>query len=709
MNEQEKKTYLDGYKSAKERGVPFFPDIIFKDTIIVLLVFILLASLAYFVGAPVEERANPNDTNYTPRPEWYFLFLFQLLKYFPGNLEVLGAMVFPTLFILLLVVLPFIDKSPKRHFFSRPFATLGATLVVIGIGALTVLSVLEAPPPAEAVVIDHSAKLYADNCANCHGPSIEVQAGTDLHQVIAAGTHEGMPAWGGDLSVDEIDALAGFITSPRGSAIYIRECETCHEQMILAVGNPIELKRVLEAGPNYTAHKDLAVPLWDETLPLDERNALLNFLAAPDGQRLFALNCAGCHGQGVAFGGTEEALGELITKGGQHLEMPAWKGTLNENDLDVLSSYVVDPKSVPDGDTLFGQHCASCHGDSVPHAPDKASARKIISSGGSHITMPVWGDVLTIEQLDSLVQYTLEASKGVGAVAGERIFQANCSACHGQFGEGGPNPARPDDVIAPISSSEYLATRDDATLRNIISQGQPNFGMSPFGSASGGPLSDEEISEVVAFIRSWEANPPVEFPPEIISKPEGEVETHPALSGAQIFASVCSRCHGEKGEGDIGPGFNTQDFQDRYDDQAMFDVISTGHEATAMVAWGEILTSDQIQQLVQFIRSIKPETSGTNSSSDVSFSADVVPIFEAKCKTCHSTKTKLGGWDSSSYESVTTSGDNAPVIIPEDSINSLLAQLLQGVSGDTMPPRGKLPDEEIQIILDWIQAGALDN
>ena len=59
MNEQEKKKYSDEYKKEKEQGVPFFPDIIFKDTIAALLVFIILAALAYFVGAPLEARANP--------------------------------------------------------------------------------------------------------------------------------------------------------------------------------------------------------------------------------------------------------------------------------------------------------------------------------------------------------------------------------------------------------------------------------------------------------------------------------------------------------------------------------------------------------------------------------------------------------------------------------------------------------------------------
>jgi len=628
MNEQEKKAYDKKYKEAKEKGVPFFPDIIFKDTIVVLIVFIILVVLAYFIGAPVEARANPNDTSYTPRPEWYFLFLFQLLKYFPGKLEVIGAMILPGLFILLLLILPFIDKSPKRHFMNRPFASISALVVVVGIGTLTFLAVKESPPPQEAVVVDQSAALYAQNCANCHGPSIDVPAGTDLHQIIAAGNHQGMPAWGGDLSTDEIDALVGFILSPNGSILFTRECSGCHENTLQATGNPLELQRVFDEGNNYPPHKQLKIPDWRNTLSTDERNALLNFLAAPDGQRLFAVNCSGCHGQGVAFNGTEEELSALIAKGGQHLEMPAWKGTLSENDMFALATYVVDPGSYPAGATLFGQHCAACHGDRVPSAPDIESAQKIISSGGAHVTMPVWGNILTAEQLDALVKYTFEISKGSGAAAGERIFAENCSACHGQFGQGGPNPTRSGDIIAPISSAEYLKTRDDTTIRNIISQGQPNFGMSPFEDINGGPLSTDEIDALVAFIRSWEANPPADIPPQ----------APPASTPAPVAA-----------------------------------------------------------------------TQLPSSGAPGSFSDQVLPIFQAKCAMCHNTSTTLGGWDASSYESVTTTGNNGPVVIAGDVENSLLAQLLQGATGKFMPPQGSLPQEEIQAILDWIAAGAKNN
>src|SRR3972149_268314 len=137
MNEKEKQEYLEQYGSDKKQGEPFFPDALVKDALVSFGVFILLVILAYFLGAPLEARADPSDTSYTPRPEWYFLFLFQLLKRFPGNLEVVGVIVLPTVVLIALFLLPFLDRTGKRHFRNRPVVsglTLAVVLAVAGFG-----------------------------------------------------------------------------------------------------------------------------------------------------------------------------------------------------------------------------------------------------------------------------------------------------------------------------------------------------------------------------------------------------------------------------------------------------------------------------------------------------------------------------------------------------------------------------------------------
>lgn len=710
MEEQAKQEYLRQYQEEKKKGVPFFPDILFKDAVISLLIFLALVALAYFIGAPLEERADPGDTSYTPRPEWYFMFLFQLLKYFPGQLEVIGVVVLPTLAIILLFLLPLLDRGADRHFSRRPVVIGVTALTVAGVGLLSYLSVREAPPPAAAAEGDPTAALYTRNCAGCHGPSIEVPQQANLHEVIAQGQHEGMPAWSADLTTDEIDALAGFILSPTGSQLFTEHCGACHEAPELVASDPLELRNALEQGPAYAAHGGADIPEWDRVMDQGQRTNLLNFLVAPDGQRLYAINCAPCHGQAVGFSGDADALREIIRQGGLHLEMPPWRERLSDEQLNTLAAYVVDPAATQEGEALFEQYCANCHGERVPAMQAESEARQVIASGGAHQTMPVWGEVLTGEQLDALVAYTLEAARGTSLEEGQRLYAQNCVACHGEFGEGGSNPSRPGDVIAPISTAEYLRTRDDFTLRSIIAQGQPNFGMSPFGTAFGGPLEEDEIDAIVAYMRSWEEDPPVELPPEVVA------ETLP-LEAQEVYAELCAQCHGPEGGGGIGPSLRDPQFQSSNTDEEIFETINLGHEATAMIAWGEILSAEQIQELVAYIRALGGEPEATTEPGTTvepeptdpegapSFADDVLPIFQVSCTVCHGT---LGGWDATTREAAIESGDNGPAVIPGDVENSLLAQKILGThtQGTIMPPEGRLPDDEIQVILDWIAAGA---
>ena len=700
MDKRERQDYLEGYKKEKEKGVPFFPDAVVKDAIIALVIFLLLAGLAFVLGAPLEAPADPADTTYTPRPEWYFLFLFQLLKYFPGQLEVVGVFVIPTLLVLLLFSLPFLDRKRERYFTKRPLVIGATAFLAVGVAFLTVQSVMEQPPPAQVAAGDQTAVLYTENCAPCHGASVVVPTGTNLHEVIAQGSHERMPAWTGDLTSDEIDALAGFVLSPAGSLLFVQNCGDCHEAPDLVAGDPLELRNALELGLEFAPHEDQAISNWPEILSPGSRTALLNFLVAPDGQRLFSTNCASCHGRSVAVTGDEAEMRALISQGGLHLEMPPWRERLSDSELDALARYVVEPGSALEAEDLFGQHCLACHGQKIPASSDVALAKETIAAGGSHETMPVWGEVLTDEQLDALVAYTIQAASGSPIELGQQLFSQNCSTCHGDFGEGGPNPARANDIIAPISTAEYLSTRDDATIRAVIAGGQPNFGMSPFGTSFGGPLDDSDIDAIVGFIRSWEANPPVEFPPEI---PARSV----ALDGSAIFSDLCAQCHGPAGEGLIGPSLAVSEFQTSVTDQELFDTINLGHDATAMIRWGEVLNSEQIQQIVTFIRGLS-EIPATERAGPPSFGSDVLPILARECVLCHGV---AGGWDASSFEAVMTTGDNAPVVIPGDAEGSLLAHKLLGTQeqGAIMPPAGALSSSQIQIILDWVTAGALDD
>ncbi|MDO8672355.1 MAG: cytochrome B, partial [Dehalococcoidia bacterium] len=135
-----KEEYEKEYADSKLHGKSFFPDIIFKDTVAALLVFLVIVALAIFRGAPLEAQADPTNTAYAPRPEWYFLFLFEALKYFPGSLEWVAALGIPLIGIGVLVLLPFLDRSRWRHAVNRPIVVSVGLLVVAGMVYLTYAS-----------------------------------------------------------------------------------------------------------------------------------------------------------------------------------------------------------------------------------------------------------------------------------------------------------------------------------------------------------------------------------------------------------------------------------------------------------------------------------------------------------------------------------------------------------------------------------------
>ncbi len=701
MNEQEKEEYLEEYAEEKKKGVDFFPDIIFKDTLVMLIVFLILFGLSAFEGAGLEEIADPTDDSYTPKPEWYFLFLFQLLKFFPGNIEVVGVIVLPTLAIAFLAALPWTDRSTRRHWSGRPLVT-GVTAALFAGGVfLTVQALLEAPAPGGDAVTaqgDPVAELYSANCAGCHGTSVVANPGTDFYRVIAGGTHEGMPAFASDLTVEEIDSLVGFILVPRGNDTFAATCGDCHAVGDLVEIEPSELRDALALGADYSPHSGAGVPVWGEILSDDVQAQLLNFLSAPDGQRLWSQQCAACHGTSVAFEGGEAELRRVVIAGGSHLEMPSFREQLSDEEIAVLAGFVTGAEVGPEAAALWTASCFGCHGGRIPTATSHAAAVAAITTGGAHETMPVWGEVLTDEQLDSLVDYVVGVASGSGASGGKELYAQNCASCHGALGEGGPNPTRVGDIIAPISTAEYLETRDDRTLEAIIAQGQPNFGMSPFGSAFGGPLDNEQIDAIVAFMRAWEADPPVDLPPEVPDVPAA------TASGSEVFAQLCTQCHGVEGEGPIGPSLKDETWQASHTDEEIFDAINLGHSATPMIAWGEILSSAQIGELVSAIRDLgRPPPAGIPT-----FEANVLPIFERSCNLCHGTS---GGWSGSTYSDTLLTGDPSPTIIPGDPLNSRLLQTLNGThpQGVVMPPGSPLSDLDVETITNWIVGGAPEN
>jgi menaquinol-cytochrome c reductase cytochrome b/c subunit len=140
VNRQQKEEYLREYSVLKSEGKPFFPYAVAKDALMACVVMATIIVMAITLGAELGPKADPTTTTYTPRPEWYFFFLFELLKVIkPAELTPLATIGVPTIAMILLFLLPFYDRGPERRPEKRPVATTAGIFVIAAMGYLTFL------------------------------------------------------------------------------------------------------------------------------------------------------------------------------------------------------------------------------------------------------------------------------------------------------------------------------------------------------------------------------------------------------------------------------------------------------------------------------------------------------------------------------------------------------------------------------------------
>ena len=233
--------YRAAYAASKRGGMRFWPDILGKDAIVSAGVVLGIVLLAAVFGAPLEAPADPTDTSYVPRPEWYFLPIYQLLKLVPGSLESLIAVGVPTVFLLVLLGLPFFDRGSTRNLLHRPAAMIALGLVLGGSGFL-IGAASRGPSGGEAAVgrplssVERAghALYQSQQCGGCH--RVAGQGGEEGPDLTTVGLRHSvgwlhsflespsrfhaesrMPAFGPPaLSHQEIEELAQYLSSLRG-------------------------------------------------------------------------------------------------------------------------------------------------------------------------------------------------------------------------------------------------------------------------------------------------------------------------------------------------------------------------------------------------------------------------------------------------------------------------------------------------------------
>ncbi len=300
----------------------FYPWQAARDLTVALVVLVALAVFAWHGAPPLDAPADPTDATYIPRPEWYFLGLFQLLKYFPGKWEVVGAMGVPGLVAGFLALLPWIDRAPDRQPRNRRLVLTAVLAGFAGVVTLTALGWRDRPATASSheawSLREVAGRAFAQKhqCARCHSD-------TGLADPL-----EGLPSTRGP------EWIAGHIADPEMIAPGMREPPVVIHEREAAAMVAYARRASRQPYPGYP--------------PPTEAAALI-----------FARHCIGCH-KIEGDGGTEGP--DLTHEGKKHdaaklrkwiedpeqvdpdADMPSFGDRLTAEQLDTISSYLASRK-----------------------------------------------------------------------------------------------------------------------------------------------------------------------------------------------------------------------------------------------------------------------------------------------------------------------------------------------------------------------------
>jgi quinol---cytochrome c reductase cytochrome c subunit, bacillus type len=174
MDTREKEQYLREYSILKTQGKPFFPYAVAKDGAMACVTLGVIITMSILFGAELGPKADPTTTTYTPRPEWYFFFLFELLRVVkPPALVFMATVGIPTICLVLLLLLPFIDRGPERNPLRRPIATTAGIATIAAMTYLTLPGATAGSPteidqPAPPGLKRGQEVMASSGCLGCH-------------------------------------------------------------------------------------------------------------------------------------------------------------------------------------------------------------------------------------------------------------------------------------------------------------------------------------------------------------------------------------------------------------------------------------------------------------------------------------------------------------------------------------------------------------
>ncbi len=478
------------------------------------------------------------------------------------------------------------------------------------------------------------AALYRANCASCHGVQGGGGIGNSLNSatflavasdaflrdtIIYGRSNTAMPAWRG-FDTQELSDILAFLRDfqPTRSDV-ATALEMCQGEETQAVG------------VSY-------------------------------GRIFYKANCITCHGENgagdlgpsintQAFLSTvsNEFIAETLINGRSGTGMPAWRHMSNEDVASIIrfmrtwqtkpsQSAAWHAQTVPRGDwdsgrDLYAGHCASCHGLDAEGAigPQLANSaflgltsdvmlREWITHGKEGTPMLGFGkgqqgiSDLSERQIEDVIAFLRLKQRtdaaGPGRLAktphgrpekGAGIYASSCSGCHGDKGEGGSGPA--------LSNPNFLRFASDGFLMATMAMGRSGTEMRPVKRSpqSIHSLTSDEVNDVLAYLRSWEYDPPfgADQQNEI---PHRFVVPWDFVAGKKLFESFCAGCHGVEGEGLWAPELNNDGFLSSATDGMLQATIIRGRTGTAMRPFGRggqgvaDLSSEDIDNIVSYMR-----------------------------------------------------------------------------------------------------------
>ncbi len=250
------------------------------------------------------------------------------------------------------------------------------------------------------------------------------------------------------------------------------------------------------------------------------------------------------------------------------------------------------------------------------------------------------------------------------SMRGEELYNRYCKTCHGNEGKG--------EVAVALNQEGFLSKAGDQFILATLLTGRRNTGMPGWSL-----LEDEQLVDIVAYVSSWRVD---HVSAGLFELPDADLE-----QGALRYHFLCSRCHGEFGEGETGPAIINRDFLEAADNRLLYETIALGRAHTAMFGWSadvynqEKLERHDISNIIGHMRqSVQEELTYVYQGSNPGQRTEGALLFEKHCTACHG----------KSGEGLKAPALNNQELLSAASNGYLLATITVGRSGTAMPSWG---------------------